>query len=68
MHVFVLGATGFIGTALARVLVRRGHRLTGLTRSESSAKRLRDIGGQPLIGDIARPASWIEQLPPIDAV
>ena len=68
MHVFVLGATGFIGTALARVLVRRGHRLTGLARSETSAKKLRDIGGEPLIGDIARPASWIERLPPVDAV
>ena len=68
MHVFVLGGTGFIGTALARVLIKRGHRLTGLVRSEASAKKLRSIGGQPLVGDIARPASWIEQLPPIDAI
>ncbi|MBV8698519.1 MAG: NAD-dependent epimerase/dehydratase family protein [Bradyrhizobium sp.] len=68
MNVFVLGGTGFIGTALARVLIKRGHRLTGLVRSEASAKKLRSIGGQPLVGDIARPASWIEQLPPIDAI
>jgi nucleoside-diphosphate-sugar epimerase len=57
MHVFVLGGTGFIGAALARVLIQRGHRLTGLARSETSAKQLRTIGGEPLMGNIASPAS-----------
>jgi nucleoside-diphosphate-sugar epimerase len=68
VHVFVLGGTGFIGTSVVRALIRRGHRLTGLARSETSAERLRDAGSLPLMGDIASPASWIEQLPPIDAV
>jgi nucleoside-diphosphate-sugar epimerase len=68
VHVFVLGGTGFIGTNVVRALIRHGHRLTGLARSETSAKKLRSAGSQPLMGDIASPASWIEQLPPIDAV
>lgn len=68
MHVFVLGATGFIGTAVVRALIQRGHRLTGLTRSETSAVKLRSAGCQPLMGDIGRPTSWIDQLPPVDAV
>jgi nucleoside-diphosphate-sugar epimerase len=68
MHVFVLGATGFIGSAVVRVLIQRGHRLTGLTRSETSAVKLRSAGCQPLMGDIGRPTAWIDQLPPVDAV
>jgi nucleoside-diphosphate-sugar epimerase len=68
MHAFVLGGTGFIGAALARVLIQRGHRLTGLARSETAANKLRSIGGEPLMGDLAGPASWIERLPQVDAV
>jgi nucleoside-diphosphate-sugar epimerase len=68
MHIFVLGGTGFIGTSVVRALIRRGHRLIGLARSEMSAEKLRTIGSLPLMGDIASPASWIEELPPIDAV
>ena len=68
MHVFVLGGTGFIGTSVVRAFIRHGHRLTGLARSDTSAEKLRSAGCQALMGDIASPASWIERLPPIDAI
>ncbi|KVZ00329.1 NAD-dependent dehydratase [Burkholderia ubonensis] len=32
MHVVVTGASGFVGRALCRVLVERGHRVTGIVR------------------------------------
>ena len=47
MHIFVLGGTGFIGTSVVRALIRRGHRLIGLARSEMSAEKLRGIGSLP---------------------
>jgi nucleoside-diphosphate-sugar epimerase len=68
MHVFVLGGTGFIGTSVVRALIRRGHEVMGLARSDLAAERLGRAGSRPLLGDITRPASWMEQLPPVDAV
>jgi uncharacterized protein YbjT (DUF2867 family) len=37
-QVFIAGATGYMGKRLADVLVRRGHQVTGLTRSGSERK------------------------------
>jgi nucleoside-diphosphate-sugar epimerase len=44
MKVFVAGASGAIGHPLVAELVRQGHAVTGMTRSEAGARRLRDLG------------------------
>ncbi|MCJ1357308.1 MAG: hypothetical protein MMC33_007304 [Icmadophila ericetorum] len=52
MHVFVTGATGFIGSALIPELLKAGHQVTGLARSDTSAKKLTDWGAEFIRGDL----------------
>jgi nucleoside-diphosphate-sugar epimerase len=68
LRVFLLGGTGSIGSAIVRELVRRGHEIHGLARSDVSAARLAELGAAPHPGDIASPERWVGTLPHIDAM
>jgi nucleoside-diphosphate-sugar epimerase len=52
MKVFVIGATGFVGGAVARHLLAQGHYVSGLARSTAAADRLTEQGIQPIEGDL----------------
>jgi nucleoside-diphosphate-sugar epimerase len=53
MHVFVTGGTGTIGSAVVAELLRNGHTVLALARSDASAQTLEDTGAEPLRGEIA---------------
>src|ERR1700733_9787869 len=52
MRIFVTGAPGFIGSALVPDLIRAGHQVLGLTRSEAGAEVLRAAGAEVKYGNI----------------
>src|SRR5262249_17465136 len=49
MKVLVAGAAGAIGSRLVPMLVQAGHQVTGMTRLESKAGRIRAAGAIPAI-------------------
>jgi nucleoside-diphosphate-sugar epimerase len=51
MRVFVAGATGAIGSPLVATLIRRGHEVTGTTRSVERARALEAAGATPTVVD-----------------
>ena len=52
MKVFVAGASGAIGRPLVRQLVAAGHRVTGTTRREDRAEKIRAAGAEAVVCDV----------------
>src|SRR3954452_19395776 len=57
MLAFVTGATGFVGSHVARVLAAQGADLRLLVRANSNLKNLQDLKADLVIGDLRDPAS-----------
>jgi 2-alkyl-3-oxoalkanoate reductase len=51
MRIFLAGATGALGQSLVPLLVDAGHEVTGMTRSQQNAERLRAAGAEAAIAD-----------------
>ena len=57
MTTLVTGATGFVGSAVARVLAARGHELRLLTRASSDRSNIAGLDAEVVVGDLTDPAS-----------
>jgi nucleoside-diphosphate-sugar epimerase len=53
MKVFITGVAGYIGGSVATTLIKAGHTVSGLVRSEARASQVEPLGIEPVIGDLA---------------
>lgn len=68
MNVLVIGATGYVGGAIARALKGDGHTVTGTARNADAAKKLADAGLRSVEADVTAPASVASAAREADAV
>lgn len=68
MKVFITGATGFIGSSILDQVLRRGHQVVALARSEASALKLGARGVEVHRGSIDDTASILSALDGVDGV
>ena len=52
MRIFVAGASGVIGIRLVPLLIRAGHVVAAMTRSDAKGNVLRSLGATPVICDV----------------
>lgn len=52
MRIFITGANGFIGGAVASILIAGGHHVRGLVRDRAKAEAVRAHGIEPVIGTL----------------
>lgn len=57
MDIFVTGATGVLGRPVIRQLAQAGHHVFGLARSQQNGALIRELGAEPVHGDL-----WNDEL------
>jgi len=68
MEVFLTGATGYIGSAVAEALQKSGHKVIGLARSQEKARQLEARGVKAHLGDLLKPDTIVEGARAAEAV
>ena len=68
MKAFVTGATGFVGSHVARVMAEHGAELRLLVRATSDPKNIRDLKAERVTGDLRDPASLEKVMSGCDTV
>jgi dihydroflavonol-4-reductase len=68
MNVFLTGATGFVGSHVARAFAAQGARLRMLVRAASRLDNLQGIAGETIVGDLRNPDSFRSALAECDVL
>lgn len=68
MRVLIYGANGYLGGRLVRRMLDAGHEVSGFVRSEVAAQTLRQVGAQPVLGDLDDLAGALRPLADADAI
>jgi nucleoside-diphosphate-sugar epimerase len=68
MNVLVTGATGFVGSAVARALLRRGHGVVGLVREAARGRGIEERGASLAVGEMERPETYEPLVRRVDSV
>ena len=68
MRSLVTGATGFIGSAVARALITAGHQVRVLVRPSSDLRNLKNIDVEIIEGDLVDPDSLLHTVVGMDFV
>lgn len=68
MNVLIIGATGYVGSAIDEALRARGHHTVGTARSDAAREKLAARGTAVVDADAARPATLFEAIVAADAV
>jgi nucleoside-diphosphate-sugar epimerase len=68
MRIFLTGGTGYVGSAVLDALLRAGHDVTALVRDPEKAERVSRRGVHPVVGDLAKPASYATAAEAADAI
>ena len=68
MHVFLTGATGYIGSAVLDAMIKGGHRVTALARDPEKAERLQARGAATINGELGLPKTYVNAVKAADAV
>jgi len=68
MRVFITGAASPLGRAVVAALVRRGHRVIGLARRRTGLTQIRELGAEPVAGDVRQPGGWAQAMAGCDMV
>ncbi len=68
MDVLIIGATGYVGSAIDRALTERGHRTIATARSEVARAKLEARGTAVVSADAAKPPTLADHVKAADAV
>lgn len=68
MHIFLTGATGYIGSAVLDAMIKGGHQVTAIARDPEKAERLLAKGATPIIAELGLPKYYLPALKSTDAV
>jgi len=68
MKVLIVGATGYVGTAVDVALSRNGHSTFGVARSDTARARLAARGTSIVLADAAKPQTLAKAAADVDAI